>query len=139
MAIQRFIIVVFIATTLFSMASAVPGVATYYTVYVPSACYGFEDQGTMIAAASEALWNNGAVCGRRYRVTCTGPTNQGVPQPCRGGSVTVRVVDRCPGCAANGLDLSLEAFSAIADPAAGRINIDYADQGAEGCVLAISA
>jgi len=29
-----------------------------------SACYGFEDQGVMIAAASEGIYNNGAACGQ---------------------------------------------------------------------------
>ncbi|KAB1201863.1 EG45-like domain containing protein [Morella rubra] len=107
-----------------SVASAISGTATYYTVYTPSACYGYQGQGVMIAAANNALYNNGAACGKMYRVTCTGATNQGVPKPCR-GSVTVKIVDRCPGCAANQLDLSQQAFSTIADPAAGKITIDY--------------
>ncbi|KAK1551330.1 hypothetical protein Q3G72_034014 [Acer saccharum] len=116
----------FAITCFVSVALAIPGTATYYTTYVPSACYGFEDHGVMIAAAGDALWQNGAACGRMYSVTCTGPTNQGVPQPCRGGSVTVKIVDRCPspGCQAN-IDLSEQAFSQIADTAAGKINIDY--------------
>ncbi|CAK9139501.1 unnamed protein product [Ilex paraguariensis] len=120
MAISRLIIVAFMVTTLISAASAVPGIATYYTVYVPSACYGYQDQGTMIAAASPDLYNNGAICGTRFSVSCTGPAGA-----CKGGSVTVTVVDLCPGCPSNGLDLSLEAFSAIANPDAGRINIDF--------------
>ena len=95
-----------------------------FLVLAASACYGFEDRGTMIAAASPALYANGAACGRRYSVACTSGTNA-VPNPCRNGRVTVTVVDLCPGCPANGLDLSQEAFSIIADPAAGRINIDY--------------
>ncbi|KAG7969890.1 hypothetical protein I3843_07G055500 [Carya illinoinensis] len=109
-----------------SAASAIAGTATYYTVYVPSACYGFEDEGVMIAAASDALWDNGAACGKMYSVSCTGPTNEGVPQPCRNGPVTVKIVDRCPspGCQST-IDLSQEAFSQIADPAAGKINIEY--------------
>ncbi|MGI4421840.1 RlpA-like double-psi beta-barrel domain-containing protein [Klebsiella pneumoniae] len=80
----------------------------------------------MIAAASDALWDNGAACGRMYRVSCSGPTNEGVPEPCKEGSVTVKVVDRCPspGCQAT-IDLSQEAFSAIANTDAGKINIDY--------------
>ncbi|XP_021755345.1 EG45-like domain containing protein [Chenopodium quinoa] len=118
-------IVIAIFASFASVAIAIPGTATYYTTYVPSSCYGFEDQGTMIAAASADIFQNRAACGRMYRVTCTSGTNQGVPQPCRGGSVTVKVVDLCPGCSANGLDLSMEAFSVIADPNAGRINIDY--------------
>ncbi|XP_059636402.1 EG45-like domain containing protein [Cornus florida] len=123
---MRAIIMVCMAASLISMASAIAGTATYYTVYVPSACYGYQDQGVMIAAASDAIWNNGAACGKMYRVTCTGPTNQGVPQPCRGNGVTVKIVDRCPspGCQST-IDLSQEAFSMIADPAAGKINIEY--------------
>ncbi|KAI4295346.1 hypothetical protein L6164_035400 [Bauhinia variegata] len=113
-----------VITSLASTASAIAGTATYYTVYVPSACYGNAQQGTLIAAANPSLYNNGAACGRRYRVTCTGGTNQ-VPNPCRGGSVTVKIVDLCPGCGANQLDLSQEAFSKIGNPDAGRIKIDY--------------
>lgn len=92
-------------------------------VCAASACYGFQDQGTMIAAAGDALWDNGAACGRMYRVTCTSGTNA-TPNPCTGNSVTVRIVDRCPsaGCI---LDLSQEAFSVIGNLDAGRINIDY--------------
>ncbi|KAK9210761.1 hypothetical protein WN943_000134 [Citrus x changshan-huyou] len=46
------------------------GTATYYTPpYIPSACYGFADQGVMIAAASEAIWNGGGACGQYYQVT----------------------------------------------------------------------
>ncbi|XP_028775426.1 EG45-like domain containing protein [Neltuma alba] len=115
----------FAILSLFSVASAISGTATFYTVYVPSACYGFQDQGTMIAAASDPIYNNGAACGRMYRVTCTSGTNS-VPNPCKAGSVTVKVVDRCPspGCQAT-LDLSQEAFSLIANPDAGKVNIDY--------------
>ncbi|KAL6603605.1 hypothetical protein ACP70R_043966 [Stipagrostis hirtigluma subsp. patula] len=110
---------------LVSASLADQGTATYYTVYTPSACYGFQDQGTMIAAASDALWDGGAACGRMYTVTCTGGTNA-VPNPCTGGTVTVKVVDRCPspGCQAT-LDLSQEAFAAIGNLDAGKILINY--------------
>ncbi|KNA14513.1 hypothetical protein SOVF_106900 [Spinacia oleracea] len=123
--LSMIILAIAIFASFVSVVIAVPGQATYYTTYVPSSCYGFEDHGTMIAAASGDVFQNRAACGRRYRVTCTSGTNQGVPQPCRGGSVIVEVVDLCPGCSANGLDLSFEAFSVIADPNAGRINIDF--------------
>ncbi|KAL2481018.1 putative EG45-like domain containing protein 1 [Abeliophyllum distichum] len=125
MAIQRIIIAALIATSLIYMATAIPGTATFYTTYVPSACYGFQDQGTMIAAANPSLYNNGEACGRRYRVKCTGATNQGVPQPCTGNEVTVKIVDLCPGCGNDQLDLSQEAFSVVANPDAGRIKTDY--------------
>ncbi|KAL7097345.1 hypothetical protein ACP275_10G138800 [Erythranthe tilingii] len=125
MAVEiRVIMAVVIASTLISMASAIDGTATYYTTYVPSACYGFQDQGTLIAAANPSLYNNGAACGRRYRIRCTGGTNQ-TPNPCRSGEVTVRIVDLCPGCGANQLDLSQQAFSTIGNLDAGRIRIDY--------------
>ena len=79
----------------------------------------------MILAANGGLYANGGACGTRYRVTCTSGTNAGVPQPCTGNSVDVTVVDRCPGCAGNQVDLSQEAFAVIANTDAGRINIEY--------------
>nr|XP_010926572.1 putative EG45-like domain containing protein 1 [Elaeis guineensis] len=106
-----------------TLVAAAPGTATYYTQYTPSACYGNQNKGTMIAAASDAIYSNGAACGRRYSVRCTGSTN-GVPHPCKGASVVVTIVDHCAGCQAT-LDLSHEVFAAIADPIAGKIMIDY--------------
>ncbi|KAI9125877.1 hypothetical protein K1719_003295 [Acacia pycnantha] len=63
-----------------------------------------------------------------YKVTCSSGTNGDVPhQPCKGRSATVKIVDHCPAC--EGLlavfDLSQEAFSIIADPDAGKVNIEY--------------
>ncbi|XP_020111218.1 EG45-like domain containing protein [Ananas comosus] len=125
---KKSLVVLTVATLLglASLVAATPGTATYYTVYTPSACYGYQDEGTMIAAASESIWNNGAACGQMYTITCTGATNQGVPQPCTGQSVTVKIVDYCPppGCQAT-FDLSEQAFAIIANTAAGKIDIDY--------------
>ncbi|KAF5814380.1 putative rlpA-like protein, double-psi beta-barrel [Helianthus annuus] len=98
-----------------------------YIVITASACYGFQDQGVMIAAANQDLWQGGAACGKYFQVTCTGATNQGVPHPCTDTpTVTVMITDFCPppGCKGN-LDLSHEAFSTIADPRAGGIKISY--------------
>ncbi|CAD6335688.1 unnamed protein product [Miscanthus lutarioriparius] len=111
---------------LVSASLADQGTATYYgPVYTPSACYGYQDEGTMIAAASDGLWDNGAACGRMYQVSCAGGTNA-TPNPCKGGSVTVKIVDRCPspGCQAT-LDLSQEAFNTIGNLDAGKILINY--------------
>ncbi|KAH0458786.1 hypothetical protein IEQ34_011600 [Dendrobium chrysotoxum] len=52
--------------------------------------------GTMIAAASDVIWDNHTACGRNYRVTCTGPINEGDSEPCKGTSVIVKIVDYCP-------------------------------------------
>jgi hypothetical protein len=91
-----------------------------------SACFGNAAEATtMIAAASEVFWDGGAACGDRCMVTCTGATNQGVPHPCTGGSVTVKIVDLCPAGCRGTIDLSQEAFALIADPDAGKIHIEY--------------
>ncbi|KAH7859971.1 hypothetical protein Vadar_023982 [Vaccinium darrowii] len=123
----RVLIIVGIATfCLAPVAYAATGTATFYTPpYVPSSCNGYQNDGVMIAAASDAIWNNRAACGRRYRVRCTGPTNQGVPQPCTGQSVVVKVVDYCPPGCAGTIDLSQEAFSVIANRDAGKIKIEF--------------
>ncbi|ESR64891.1 hypothetical protein CICLE_v10010346mg [Citrus x clementina] len=117
------IIMAAIVATLSSVAYATPGIATFYTTYTPSACFGNNGQGVMIAAAGDALWDNGAVCGKMFNVKCTGARNA-VPHPCTGESVTVKIVDHCPGCPST-IDLSREAFTQIANPVAGIINIDY--------------
>ncbi|PON83074.1 Expansin/Lol pI [Trema orientale] len=103
------------------------GIATFYTPpYQPSSCYGFEDQGVMIAAASDAIYNNGAACGQMYQVTCLSGTNLGTPMPCLDGSVVVKIVDHCPPGSCRGtIDLSQEAFASIADPASGVINVSF--------------
>ncbi|XP_039780561.1 EG45-like domain containing protein [Panicum virgatum] len=115
-----------LATMMVSPAMGASGTATFYTPpYTPSACFGNTAEGTMIAAASEVFWDGGAACGDRYVVRCTGATNQGVPHPCTGRSVTVKIVDLCPAGCRGTIDLSQEAFAAIADPDAGKINIEY--------------
>ncbi|KAJ0030859.1 hypothetical protein Pint_12593 [Pistacia integerrima] len=100
------------------------GIATFYTPpYMPSACYGYEDQGVMIAAASDAFWNGGAACGQYYQVTCVSGTNAGVPFPCQGSQ---SVVDHCPPGSCRGtIDLSQEAYASVADTASGAINVYY--------------
>ncbi|XP_002527539.2 EG45-like domain containing protein isoform X2 [Ricinus communis] len=108
-------------------AVADEGTATFYTPpYTPSSCYGNSNEGVMIAAASDAIWDNRAACGRKYRVTCLGATNNGDPHPCNGNSVAVKIVDYCPSPGCQGtIDLSQEAFASIANPDAGKIKIAY--------------
>ncbi|KAL4654518.1 hypothetical protein ACB092_01G385400 [Castanea dentata] len=120
---MRIFLTVGIIASLISAASAIRGSATFYTKYVPSACYGNQGQGVMIAAASDAFWNGGAACGKFFTVRCTGD-HTGVPHPCTGASVTVKIVDHCPGCSSQ-FDLSREAFAKIANPVAGIIDIEY--------------
>jgi expansin (peptidoglycan-binding protein) len=67
----------------------------------------------MVAAMNAAQYDTAALCGAYVRVM--GPK----------GSVTVRIVDLCPGCKAGDLDLSREAFAQIADLAQGRVAITW--------------
>ncbi|XP_004309960.1 PREDICTED: putative EG45-like domain containing protein 1-like [Fragaria vesca subsp. vesca] len=121
MGLQNVLIILSIVACLISTSMATPGVATFYTSYTP--CYGDTPEGVMIASAGDAIWNNGAACGKYFTVKCTGPRNP-VPHPCTGATVKVKIVDHCPGCPST-LDLSKEAFTKIANPVAGIINIDY--------------
>ncbi|KAK8264244.1 hypothetical protein V6Z11_D12G095700 [Gossypium hirsutum] len=88
-----------------------------------SACFGNQDQGKMIAAAGDALLDNGTVCRKILTVACMGPRNH-VPHPCTGKSVTVKIVDHCPSCPSR-IDLSRETFTIIVKPVAGIINVEY--------------
>ncbi|KAD4179854.1 hypothetical protein E3N88_28445 [Mikania micrantha] len=124
-SMTRAFILIAIIACLVAVANATNGQATFYTPpYVPSACFGNQNYGNMVLAANPALYAT-KVCGNKYRVTCTGGTNNGIPQPCTGKSVVVTAVDKCPGCASDQVDLSKEAFSVIANPDAGRIKISY--------------
>jgi len=91
-----------------------------------SACNGYRDDGIFIAGASDALWKNGAACGKVYLVYCTGATNQ-APQPCTSNDVVVRIVDYCPHGCRGTINLSEDAFSMIANLSAGVIKVDYAE------------
>lgn len=58
-------------------------------------------------------WQNSQVCGTCVDVA--GPK----------GTVTVRIVDLCPECKSGDLNLSEQAFTMIADRAAGRVRISW--------------
>ncbi|KAL2502340.1 EG45-like domain containing protein 2 [Forsythia ovata] len=110
-----------------SIVLAKQGTAVYY--YPPyvresTGCYGYEDQGVMIAGANPTLYDGGRTCGRRYKVRCLGGTND-TPNPCKNGKITVKIVERCDGCGADEINLSKDAFSRIANLKAGRVRVDY--------------
>ncbi|KAI3841514.1 hypothetical protein MKX03_031127 [Papaver bracteatum] len=119
-----FLALVLVLISYCSLVTADSGTATFYTSYGNSECYGTKGQGVMIAALNDALFQNKSACGHIYKVTCTGPTNA-VPHPCTSTpTVTVKIVDHCPGCRGT-IDLSKEAFAKIANPVAGVIKIEY--------------
>ncbi|KAE9382268.1 hypothetical protein N431DRAFT_321782 [Stipitochalara longipes BDJ] len=59
--------------------------------------------------------NNNPLCGKMIRITRYDPTVGG------NKSVDVEVVDRCVGCAATDLDLSLSMFTSLAEVEQGRV------------------
>ncbi|MBA0620269.1 hypothetical protein Godav_006020, partial [Gossypium davidsonii] len=83
-------------------ARAVEAMAVQMGTKLTSACFENQDQGKLIATAGDAFLYNGTA----------------------GKSVTVKIVDHCPGCPLT-IDLSCESFTIIANLVAGIINVDY--------------
>ncbi|GAB4846517.1 hypothetical protein Ancab_025522 [Ancistrocladus abbreviatus] len=109
-----------------TVARAAQGLAVYYNPpYTPSACFGRTEFGSLVAGVNDALWGNGAACGRKYKVTCIGAANT-APHPCKSNEpVIVKVVDYCRPVCNGDINLSRDAFAKIADLDAGKIRIQY--------------
>jgi len=89
------------------------GEATYYDADGSGNC-SFDPGGDLMVAAMNASdYDRAAWCGGCVEVD--GPA----------GTVVVRIVDQCPGCASGDLDLSREAFAGIAAIAQGRVPITW--------------
>ncbi|CAF1422678.1 unnamed protein product [Adineta ricciae] len=97
------------------------GEATYYAPGL-GACGGYNHGNEFVVAMAAPDFdphtpnrnpNNNRLCGRHISVN--GPR----------GSVTVRVVDRCPVCKPGDLDLSPAAFDRIANRNQGRVRINW--------------
>ncbi|KAK1224670.1 hypothetical protein PQX77_012415 [Marasmius sp. AFHP31] len=92
--------------------------ATYYTPGL-GACGKNNNAGQLVAAVAAPVFdnypgagpnpNNNPICGKQAKVTYGSK------------SVTVTVVDRCPGCGSTGIDLSPTAFSKLAPLSVGRL------------------
>jgi expansin (peptidoglycan-binding protein) len=89
------------------------GVATFYDADGTGACMFDVDPGRRVTAVALPDWAGSAHCGQCLEVW--GPL----------GRVVVRVVDQCPECPSGHLDLSAEAFAAIADPLLGVVPIAF--------------
>jgi len=90
------------------------GVATYYAADGSGNCsFDPSPNDLDVAAMDDVEYAGSAVCGACVAVK--GPK----------GSVTLRIVDRCPECERGHLDLSKEAFAKIADVSAGRVPISW--------------
>jgi expansin (peptidoglycan-binding protein) len=82
------------------------GMCSFTGYTVPSSIYG--------TALSDSNWDDAAACGQC--VSVTGPS---------GTKVTAMVVDQCPGCGSNHLDLFPDAFAKLADPSKGVISVSW--------------
>lgn len=91
------------------------GEATYYTEADGSGNCSFDPtpQDLMVGAMNQTDYASSAICGAY--VELTGPN----------GTITIRIVDRCPGCAVGNIDLSPSAFAKIAEIAKGRVPISW--------------
>ena len=89
------------------------GQATYYNADGTGACGFKATPNDLDVAALNGSQYKKSWCGQCALVT--GPK----------GMVKVRIVDLCPGCAFGGLDLSQQAFEAIASLSAGRVKITW--------------
>jgi len=101
------------------------GDLTYYSPGPGYGACGYENTSTdAICAVSHLVWdasstssnpNLNPLCGKKIRITRYDSTVGG------NRSVDVEVVDRCVGCAATDLDLSLSMFTSLAEEAQGRV------------------
>ncbi|KAL1647095.1 hypothetical protein SLS58_002866 [Diplodia intermedia] len=82
------------------------GMCSFSSYTLPSGIYG--------TALSDANWETAGNCGACVKVT--GPS---------GASITAMVVDQCPGCGTNHLDLFEDAFGALAEKSAGVIDVSW--------------
>lgn len=89
------------------------GEATFYETTGKGNCSFDASTDLMVAAINKRDYAAASMCGAYVAVT--GPK----------GTVIVRVVDKCPGCAQGDIDLSRQAFAKIADPAVGRVPITW--------------
>jgi expansin (peptidoglycan-binding protein) len=88
------------------------GRATYYAVGLGS-CGDTNSDGEMVAALSGSLMGEKKYCGKS--ITLKGGS----------GSVTVKVVDTCPGCGKGDVDLSPAAFKKLGSLSKGVIPITW--------------
>jgi expansin (peptidoglycan-binding protein) len=90
------------------------GEGTYYDADGSGNCsFPASPDDLLVAAMNELDYAGSAVCGAC--VAIDGPD----------GSITVRIVDRCPECLRGDIDLSPQAFERIAPLAAGRVPISW--------------
>ncbi|XP_010254377.1 PREDICTED: EG45-like domain containing protein [Nelumbo nucifera] len=126
-SIIAIIIVAWLCVDILLIKGDVGTATSYDPPYLPTKCSGYDQnqfpEGGLFAAASNGIWDNGAACGRRYRIRCI----SGLKRPCKDGSIVVEVVDICRNnpCPAT-LVLSNTAFNCISNIPSAKVNVEYA-------------
>lgn len=82
------------------------GMCSFTGYTIPSGIFG--------TALSDSNWEGAQACGSC--VSVTGPS---------GDKITAMVVDQCPGCGPNHLDLFPDAFAKLAEPSKGVISVSW--------------
>ncbi|KAB5594451.1 putative effector protein [Ceratobasidium theobromae] len=91
------------------------------TWYIPGLgnCGGYSKYSDMIVALPTSVYAGGKYCGKRIKITNT-----------KNGKTTyAKIVDSCPGCGGNDLDVAPKVFTAISkslDDGVATINWDFA-------------
>ncbi|KAJ3829219.1 barwin-like endoglucanase [Lentinula raphanica] len=120
--------ILFITVSLLTLIQAIPllrrtvytGDGTYYTPGL-GACGLTNDATQLVAAIGHQAFDSfpGATANPNLNPIC----GKKVTASYGKHKVTVKIVDRCAGCAGeDDLDFSLAAFSVLADPAVGRLH-----------------
>jgi expansin (peptidoglycan-binding protein) len=89
------------------------GQATFYDSDGQGHCSFDAREDNLFGAMTSALWSKAAFCGVCVQISHDGK------------SITVPIVDECPGCDPAGIDLSRTAFRALAPESKGRIDISW--------------
>ncbi|KAH6897360.1 Non-catalytic module family expansin [Thelonectria olida] len=116
MAIFKTLLLALPALALAAPTSINPRSTGSMTWYTPGlgACGQNNGENELVCAMSAGLYDANSPCGKSIKIT--GPA----------GSVTVKVVDRCVGCAYDDIDLSPAAFQkAIGELGIGRKNAQW--------------
>nr|GAT43386.1 predicted protein [Mycena chlorophos] len=98
------------------------GDATYYSPGL-GACGRKNKSSDLIVAVSKNMYdsypgatanpNTNPICGKKLKASY------------KGKSVSLTVVDRCPGCSPDDLDMTETAFGLLAPPPEGRIKVEW--------------
>ncbi|KAK6912642.1 RlpA-like protein, double-psi beta-barrel domain [Dillenia turbinata] len=110
------------------------GTAAHYAPpYLPNACYGNDASqiptNYYFASAGEGVWDNGAACGRQYKVRCISAANPKICVP--GQIILVKIVDSAlssssrPSADGATMVLSTTAFQAISKSSASSVIIEF--------------